>query len=93
VTNTTIGDTIMMSMFFRDFKEALEAWREHGGVLKYYSSPEGWEVILDEGTIRDYTTGTFAAECITPRLMTEYALEMGGLTPEEIAQEMAHWQD
>lgn len=86
-----------MGMFYNDFEEALEAWREHGGVLNYYCScsigPECWELILDEGTVKDYTIGTFGTECATPREMTEYALEMGGLTPEQIAQEMANWQD
>lgn len=78
---------------YRTFDEALEAWRELGGVLSYYCScsigPECWELILDEETVKDY----IGTECVTPREMTEYALAMGGLTPEEIEREMADWQD
>lgn len=82
----------MLSKFYSDFKEALEAWREHGGALSYYGGYESWELI-DMGTAVDYTIGTNGGDFKTPRELTEHALAMGGLTPEEIEREMADWQD
>lgn len=80
---------------YRTFQEAIRVWREQGGALNYcgnYSDPERWEVI-DIGTAEDYTIGTNGGDFETPREMTEHALTMGGLTPEQIESEMADWVD
>lgn len=84
-------------MIFFTFQEALEAWREQGGVLNYHpqllpSWQELWEV-CDTETAEFYTRGTHGTRRKTPRELTEHALAMGGLTPEEIEREMADWVD
>lgn len=79
-----------MSLFtiYEYFNEALEAFRERGGAMNYLqnvgNATGGWQV-LDAELLID--------QGIDPRKATEDALDRGGMSQEEIAAELADWQD
>jgi len=77
-------------MTYDNFDDAYAAWIEHGGAMNYIAAMSGecratWEVV-DGEELAD------RIEC-TPKEATEDALAAGGLTREEIAEQMIEWID
>lgn len=70
-------------MLFQDFTDALQEWRDSGGAMNF-SPSDGWEVV-DGRDLADRVDSVRAA--------TVYALEMGGLSPGQIIEEMTDWTD
>lgn len=71
-----------------DFQAALAAWREHGGAMLSDSFGERKWYTYDGDAIAEMIN-----EDETPRSATITALQAGGMSEEEIAQEMEGWVD
>ena len=75
----------------KTFQAALDDWRESGGALNYVHAMPGetsgsWQVWQSLSGLED------AVEC-SPREATEEALRCGGMTEDQIAEEMKDWYD
>jgi hypothetical protein len=75
-----------------DFSDALEAWRETGGAMNFvagmgrvHDGPDTWEVSTCEAIAERCTCSA--------REATVSALLAGGLTEDQVAAEMADWQE
>ncbi len=70
-------------MIHRDFEDALEDFRISGGAMVYHPAdgdPAGWEAC-------DY--GDVPGEALEA---TRRAMEAGGMTDRQIAEELGDWQ-
>jgi hypothetical protein len=74
--------------YYSDFDQALTEFRESGGAMLY--DEPGWHV-GDAVEITEMVN--WDGDAKTLRDVTEYALEMGKLTGEEISRELAYWQE
>ena len=68
-----------------DFQAALDAWHQHGGAMHCDLTSEAKWIAWDTAEIEEMTSED-AKQC------TVVALQAGGLTADEIAEEMEDWQ-